>query len=89
MEAVSLKKPITAYDDEEVTEIKMRDIQGGDVIDLGQPMTFGQDGSFTFRMDVVARYISRLAKIPASSVREMTPQDLTACAVELATFFGE
>ncbi len=88
METVTLRKPIEAYG-EEVKEINMRDIEGGDVIDLGQPLTFSQDGTFNFRMDVVAKYISRLAKIPANSVRQMSPQDLTACAVELATFFGE
>jgi len=74
---------------EETSELEFRDPTGGDVIDLGQPMNIGQDGSFSFKMDVVAKYVVKLAKVPMSSVREMTPSDLTACAVLVAGFFGE
>lgn len=84
---IKLNKPIDAHG-EEVTEIELRDITGGDVIDLGQPMNVNADQSFNFRMDVVARYISRLAGIPMSSVREMSPGDITNCAAEIAGFFG-
>jgi hypothetical protein len=85
---IKLKKPIDAHG-EQVSELELRDITGGDVIDLGQPMNVNADESFNFRMDVVARYVSRLAAIPMSSVREMSPGDLTNCAAEIAGFFGE
>lgn len=73
----------------EITEFELREPTGGDVIDLGQPMNINADESFNFRMDVVAKYVTRLGKIPASTVRELTPSDLMACAVTVAGFFGE
>ncbi|MBL4763493.1 MAG: phage tail assembly protein [Gammaproteobacteria bacterium] len=74
---------------EEVSELELEEPTGGDVIDLGQPMNIAQDGSFSFKMDVVAKYVVKLAKIPMSSVREISPSDLMACAVMVAGFFGD
>lgn len=88
MAKITLKKPIEAHG-EQITEIELRDITGGDVIDLGHPLNITSEGSFTFRMDVVARYVVRLGNVPASTVREMSPGDLSTCAGEIAGFFGE
>ncbi len=85
---MKLRKPIKAHG-EEITEINFREVTGGDVIDLGQPMSMKADESMDFKMDVVAKYIVALAQIPMTSVREMHPSDLFDCAVEISSFFGE
>lgn len=87
MSKIKLSKPIQAHG-EEVTELEIQEPTTGDLIDLGDPMSISDDSSITFKNDVIAKYISRLAKIPMSSVRELSRSDFTECKTVVAGFLG-
>lgn len=88
MTPVKLSKPITA-NGEEVSELQFRDPTGEDVINYGLPMMFNEDGMTDIKMNVVAKYVQKLASIPLSSVRQIAPSDMAVLAVTVAGFFGE
>jgi len=85
---IKLSQPITAHG-ETIDSITLREPTGGDFIDIGHPLNINSDESFYFRMDVIAKYIVRLGKIPSSAVREISPNDLQKIALEVASFLGE
>lgn len=89
--SVPLSKPIKAHD-EEISEIVMREPTPDDVMELGYPFivvfTESESTGIEFRPKVVARYIQRLAQVPASTVKAMTLADLSACQAAVQGFFG-
>lgn len=86
----ALSKPITAHG-EEVAELEISEPTARDVRELGYPFMAmpGADGQADFKLfpDVGAKYISRLAKIPMSSVDQMSPGDLMVLHTEICGFF--
>ncbi|CAM7655329.1 Phage tail assembly protein [Citrobacter portucalensis] len=60
---------------------------GKDVRELGYPYQMNQDESVRLLAHVVSKYIVRLAKVPQSSVDQMSPADLNAAAWLVAGFF--
>lgn len=56
-------------------------------VDVGYPYQMNQDESVRLLAHVVSKYIVRLAKVPQSSVDQMSPADLNAAAWLVAGFF--
>ncbi|EOU5742536.1 phage tail assembly protein [Escherichia coli] len=54
---------------------------------LAYPYQMNQDESVRLLAHVVSKYIVRLAKVPQSSVDQMSPADLNAAAWLVAGFF--
>lgn len=87
MTAVSLRKPIQAHG-EELAELTFREPTAEDIIACGYPLQMS-DGAATPIAGAVARYISRLAGVPASSVKALSASDFNACMQEVLVFFGD
>lgn len=88
---VTLSKPITAHG-EEVTQLDMREPTAEDVMEIGFPYLVVQsdDGQgVELRPKVAGRYISRLAKVPMSSVKQLTVGDLSKFQGLIMGFFGQ
>lgn len=83
-----LRKEITA-NGEQVSELELREPNSQDLILLGIPMSFSPEGGTEIKMAAVAKYVSRLASIPPSSVLEISPMDLMDLALEIVGFFSE
>jgi hypothetical protein len=84
---VKLSKPIKAHG-EEVDEIVLAEPTTKDVRELGYPFMPTADGDVKMYPDVAAKYISRLGKIPLSSVDQLAIPDMFALHAEVITFFG-
>lgn len=88
---VKLSKTVTAHG-EEVGELSFREPLTKDVIELGLPtlIVVGDDGGtgVEVRTKVVARYISRLAAVPMSTVESLSLKDHSACTAAVMGFFG-
>ena len=89
---VPLKKPITAYD-KEVSELVLREPTTDDIIEMGLPtlivITDDEKPAIEIRQKVIAKYISKLASVPMSSVRKLSPGDFSACSAAVMGFFGQ
>lgn len=83
-----LSKPIQANGGE-VSVLELREPEGKDLIEIGMPMSFTAEGQTDIKMQVIAKYISRLASIPPNSVISISRQDLMSLALEIVGFFGE
>jgi hypothetical protein len=85
-----LSKPIKAHG-EEIETLELAEPGAKDVRDLGYPFSAMPDarGDADIKLfpEIGARYISRLAKIPMSSVDQMTPGDFMLLHTELCGFF--
>lgn len=85
-----LSKPIKAHGDE-ITELVLSEPTAKDVRELGYPFMAmpGANGVAEPKLypDIGAKYISRLAKIPMSSVDQLTPGDLFVLHSEVCGFF--
>ncbi|MGD3028724.1 phage tail assembly protein, partial [Escherichia coli] len=55
--------------------------------ELGFPYTASGDAGVKMDAGVIAKYISRLASIPPSSVDEMQPSDLNTISWDIVGFF--
>ena len=93
MITIQLKKPIKAHG-EEVSEITLREPVTKEVIEIGQPMLIivGDEGKSTgieIRQRVVARWVSKLAGIPMSSVEALSLGDYSRCTAAVMGFFGD
>ncbi|EGK4138397.1 TPA: phage tail assembly protein [Escherichia coli] len=86
MKELELKKPITAHG-ETLSVLEFDEPTGKDVRELGYPYQMNQDESVRLLAHVVSKYIVRLAKVPQSSVDQMSPADLNAAALLVAGFF--
>lgn len=86
-----LSKPIKAHG-EEHTELDLAEPTSKDVRELGYPFSAvpSANGEPDLKLfpDIGAKYISRLAKIPMSSVDQMAPGDLLLLHTEICGFFG-
>lgn len=89
---IKLSTPITAHD-AQVTELTLREPTTADYIEIGAPMliVMGDDDSAGVRIQpkAIARYISKLAGIPPSSVSALALNDFQACSKAVMGFFGE
>ena len=83
-----LRKPIQA-NGEQVNELELREPTAQDLILIGMPMAFSADGGSEIKMSSIAKYVSRLAGIPPTSVLEIAPSDLMDLAIEIVGFFSE
>lgn len=89
---VPLSKPVTAHG-ESLSELTLREPTTKDIIELGLPTLIipGDDGQSTgveLRQKVIARYVSRLASIPMSSVEALTIKDFSLATAAVMSFFG-
>ena len=86
-----LSKPIKAHG-EELVELVLSEPTAKDVRELGYPFMAvpGANGVAEPKLypDIGAKYIVRLAKIPMSSVDQLTPGDLFVLHSEICGFFG-
>lgn len=88
MKEITLTKPVRAHG-EDVHVLELCEPTGKDVRELGFPYTTTGDGGVKLDAGVVAKYVSRLAKIPLSSVDAMSPVDLNSISWDVAGFFLE
>lgn len=86
MKEIKLTKSIRAHA-EDVHVLELREPTGKDVRELGFPHTLTGDAGVKLDAGVVAKYISRLANIPLSSVDDMSPADLNTISWDIAGFF--
>jgi hypothetical protein len=87
LQAIILTKPIEAHG-EQVTEITLDKPTTGDLMDLGDAWVIGVDESVMFKNDVIGNYISKLGKIPLSSVRELSQPDFITLKAVVIGFLG-
>lgn len=91
MKTIKLSQPIKAHG-EEVSELELSEPTTKDVMELGYPyLVVPSDTDETgieLRPKVAGRYISRLAKIPMSSVEQLAIADLQLLQGEIMGFFG-
>lgn len=90
---VPLRKPIKAHA-EEVWELTLRDVGVKDIMELGTPLLIipsadGKSSGIEIREQIIGRYISRLAKIPLSSVEAIDPKDWPKFKAVVMGFFEE
>ncbi len=87
----TLSKPIK-IGDEEVAQIEMREPVGQDLLDIGYPYLVtlgdGEGERIELRPKVMAKYVSRLAAIPPSSVAQIAIADLQQLQGVVMGFFG-
>ncbi len=87
MPEINLTQPIKAHG-EEVARLDLREPTTEDIIACGYPLQIG-NGIATPDAGAIARYIGRLANIPASSVKQLVPRDFNACMAAILPFFGD
>jgi hypothetical protein len=86
-----LRKPIKAHG-EEVKELELDEPDANLVMELGYPylvLQNGGEGALQLQPKVAARYISRLAKVPLSSVGQLAIPDLHELQAWVMGFFGD
>lgn len=90
--SVPLAKEITAHG-EKVKELVLREPEGDDLMEIGYPYIVVQSDTggqgVELRPKVVARYVSKLAKIPMSSVKQIGLADLQKLQGVVMGFFGQ
>lgn len=86
-----LKRPVTAHG-VEVTELQLAEPTAKMVMEFGYPYLVVQGGGesgMQLQPKVAARFISRLAQVPLSTVEALAIPDLQALHGWLLGFFGE
>ncbi|PCJ68201.1 MAG: hypothetical protein COA62_15670 [Rhodobiaceae bacterium] len=84
--------PFGEGDSDDVSGLDIREPNGADFIELGNPFDFstGADGSdVLMNCAVVGRYIARLAKIPFGDVEAMSAAKFMRALGEVLDFFGD
>lgn len=88
---MKLKKPIKAHG-EEIDALSFREPTTEDIIEIGLPTLIisGEGGAVgvEIRQNVIAKYISKLAAIPLSSVKSLSLADFSAASGEVMGFFN-
>lgn len=89
MEKVTIKltSPINAHG-QEVSSLELRAPKVPEIRALGMPFAFTASGSTEMNMEVVARYIAKLASIPSGSVDQLSIQDFSELMGAVLGFFG-
>jgi hypothetical protein len=82
-----LKRPVTAHG-EQVSELQLEEPTTKLVMELGYPYLV-VDGGVQLQPKVAARYISRLAKVPMSTVEALPIPDLQFLQAWIMGFFGD
>src|ERR1700685_639248 len=86
---VELAKPIHNMKDE-VTSIRFRKPTGKDILELGNPIDFdpwADSHRVKPALEKIAPMLQRLSGLPTSSLWQLDPNDLMACAWAIAPFF--
>lgn len=86
MQELQLTKPVRAHG-ETVSVLEFEEPTGKDVRELGFPYKMDSEQSILLNSGVIAKYISRLAKVPPGTVDEMSPVDLNNASWLVAGFF--
>jgi hypothetical protein len=85
-----LTKPIKAHGENAVTSLNLRMPSGEDLIEIGcAPFSIDNQEKTHIDFAATAKYISRLAEIPLSSVKMMSPRDIMSAFGVIAGFFGD
>ena len=84
--AITLKKPINAHG-EEVRSLDLRDPTGDDLVKSGLPFSIEMTGKVVVDMASVDAWISTLASIPPSSVKQLGFTDKLALMAKVIGFF--
>lgn len=87
---IALRKPVIANGDE-VSELKFREPNAGDIEMTGNPVLIDMMSSdtpkVTFDAKAMTQMMARLAAVPPSTIRQMNPRDWNTAAWMLASFF--
>ena len=86
MKEIQLTTAVRAHG-EDLYVLELREPTGKDVRELGFPYVTTGDAGIKLDAGVIAKYVSRLAGIPLSSVDAMSPADLNGISWEVAGFF--
>ncbi len=90
---VPLRVAVKAHG-EDLHEITLRDVTTKDIMELGTPLLIipsadGKTAGVEIRQTVIGKYVSRLAKIPPSSVEAIDPKDWSKFQAVVMGFFEE
>ncbi|CAM6712775.1 phage tail assembly protein [Leclercia adecarboxylata] len=86
MKEIKLTTAVRAHG-EDLYVLELREPTGKDVRELGFPYLTTGDAGIKLDAGVIAKYVSRLAGIPLSSVDAMSPADLNSISWDVAGFF--
>lgn len=86
MKEIQLTAAVRAHG-EDLYVLELREPTGKDVRELGFPYVTTGDAGIKLDAGVIAKYVSRLAGIPLSSVDAMSPADLNSISWDVAGFF--
>ncbi|HBM8993532.1 TPA: phage tail assembly protein [Citrobacter freundii] len=86
MKEIQLTTAVRAHG-EDLYVLELREPTGKDVRELGFPYVTTGDAGIKLDAGVIAKYVSRLAGIPLSSVDAMSPADLNSISWDVAGFF--
>lgn len=84
--AIRLNRPIKAID-RNLSEIVLRDPNGGDLAAVGYPMRFTRKGATEIDAEAMTAMIARLAGVPRSAVEGMALSDWNECMKAVMDFF--
>lgn len=83
---IPLKKPIKAHG-KELAELTLREPTTEDLMQIGSPILIipsaSGEAGMEVRPKVIGAYITALAQIPPSSVKDLHPADFMACQEKL------
>lgn len=87
---LDLKRPITIAG-ETISALEFAEPTGKDLRECGMPYSISTDGkaSVIFDTGAVSKLVSRLAKVPPSTVDRLAPVDYMACEAIIMGFFGD
>jgi len=86
MKEIQLTTAVRAHG-EDLYVLELREPTGKDVRELGFPYVTTGDAGIKLDAGIIAKYVSRLAGIPLSSVDAMSPADLNSISWDVAGFF--
>lgn len=86
-----LSKPVMAHG-QEITELTLREPTVTDTMDLGMPYVVdisGDEAAIAFKPTVLAKYVTRLATVPMSTIKALPISDWMALQGVVQGFFGQ
>ncbi|MBI3452934.1 MAG: phage tail assembly protein [Rhodospirillales bacterium] len=91
MVAYLLRSPVE-IGSEKIEKLEIREPTGDDIVACGYPFVIHSGGPVAAMQpdaSVVAKYISRLAGVPPSTVGKLKPVDWQGCMQVVLLFFGD
>jgi hypothetical protein len=85
-----LSAPIPRPEGGDLTELTLREPEGSDMIEAGNPVTFNplnDDDPYRIDERKMGAMISRLAAMPPSVIGKMKPRDMLALSHVIGPFF--